>query len=107
MFAGIFASCADPWSKLRGGGAGQSLQEVARVIEGSPSRREGGISGDFLERIVSKIALDLMTQLYVLTSALVCANIRYTGEEHIDLASYPGRVEEAWVGGPGARLNRD
>lgn len=56
---------------------------------------------------MSKIALDLMTQLYVLTSALVCANIRYTGEEHIDLASYPGRVEEAWVGGPGARLNRD
>ena len=83
------------------GGEGQGkVYKRSRVIEGSPSRREGGISGDFLEQIVSKIALDLTAQLYVLTSALVCANIRYTGEEHIDLASYPGRVEEAWVGGP-------
>lgn len=49
---------------------------------------------------MSKVVLELMVQLYVLTLALVCANIRYTGEGHIDLASYPGRVGEA----PGGRL---
>lgn len=52
---------------------------------------------------MSKVVLDLMVQLYVLTSALVCANIRYTGEGHIDLASYPGRVGEPL----GGRLNRN
>lgn len=52
---------------------------------------------------MSKVVLDLMVQLYVLTSALVCANIRYTSEGHIDLASYPGRVGEPL----GGRLNRD